>query len=77
MWKSLEGYRTILLNAIAGLMPLWDTALLAISAFLPAAEHYALFSYIPEKLKPAYVAAVVVMNVLLRFQTKTPVGGKK
>ena len=76
MLTALRGWRTIILNIIAGVPAYWDVAILAVSAFVPAAEQYGLFEYIPDKFKPVYVAVLVVMNVILRTRTTTPVGKK-
>lgn len=74
--NALKGWRTIILNVLAGLPPLWDTFMLAAGAFVPVAQQYSLFSYIPEKFKPIYVVVLVALNVLLRVNTTTPVGKK-
>jgi putative exporter of polyketide antibiotics len=76
-WNWLTGWRTVALNVLAGLPALWDTTLFAVSAFVPLAQQYSLFNYVPEKWKPLYALALVLMNVALRFQTRTPIGVKK
>lgn len=77
IWKTLEGWRTIALNVVAGILPAWDTLMLAASTFIPAAQQYGLFEYIPDKWKGVYVTVLVALNVFLRFKTTTPVGTKK
>jgi hypothetical protein len=74
--KSLKGWRTIALNVIAGILPAWDTLMMAASTFIPTAQQYGLFDYIPDKWKGVYVVVLVALNVMLRFKTNTPVGQK-
>jgi hypothetical protein len=75
-WSWFTGWRTVALNVLAGLPALWDTILFGVSAFVPLAQQYSLFNYIPEKWKPVYVIGLVGMNLALRFHTRTPVGKK-
>ena len=76
VWSKLTGWRTVVFNIIAGLPAIWDTLMFGASAFIPVAQQYSLFEYVPEKWKPVYAFALVAMNVGLRFQTRTPVGKK-
>jgi len=71
--SAIKGFRTLALNIVAGIPPLWDMFLLGLSGFVPAAQQYSLFEYIPDKWKTVYVVGLVGANVVLRLQTTTPV----
>ncbi len=61
-WEELQGYRTILLNA-----------LLMLPLVLELAEVRAL---IPVEYIEEYALLVAVLNVIMRTQTTTPLGKK-
>lgn len=58
----LKGWRTVLVNLIAALLPLM--------------EQFGLGEYIPDRFMVWYVLALIVLNLVLRMVTDTPVGKK-
>jgi hypothetical protein len=62
MLDLLKGWRTIALNLIALLLPLF--------------EEFGVIAYIPKQYMVWYVLAIIAMNLVLRLATTTPVGKK-
>lgn len=62
MLDALKGYRTIILNLIAALLPL--------------VQEFGLGDLIPQKYMIWYVLGIIALNLVLRMATTTPVGKK-
>ena len=73
---NLRGWRTILSNALAGVIPAWEIIVHLLSVFNSTADQYGLIQHIPPQYMTYYVVAIVAINILLRLDTRTAVGKK-
>jgi len=73
---NLKGWRTISVQIIAAILPVWDILLNSLAAFVQGADQYSLVTYVPKEWMSLYILALVVINVVLRFKTTSPVGKK-
>lgn len=69
----LKGWRTVILNAIAGLVALLDVLLPAVMQVLSLPE---ITGVLPPGWLPYWALGVAMMNIYLRSITDTPVGQK-
>lgn len=73
---NLKGWRTVAIQILAAIIPVWDLLLNALDALVQGADQYSLITYVPKEYMSIYIVALVVINVFLRFRTTTPVGKK-
>lgn len=71
---NLKGYRTLILNALAGTLAGIELALPQIVDLLGLPE---LRGLLPEGWLPGYALALAILNIWLRVVTTTPVGRKE
>ena len=69
----MKGWRTILFNVTAALLPLWDAVMLIVQA---VSQEPGFVAIIPVQYLPFYSLAVMLVNIYLRTITSTPVGKK-
>lgn len=71
---KLKGYRTLILNTIAGALAALELALPHVLEVLGMPE---LRGILPEGWLPYYALALALLNIWLRTITTTPVGRKE
>ena len=73
---TLRGWRTIIANILLALPYVWDLFISLLEAFVLEANSFKISTLIPKEYINYYTIAMVVVNILIRLDTKTPVGKK-
>jgi hypothetical protein len=73
---TMRGWRTLIANTLLILPMLWEGILVALEGLMAEVAVYKITTYIPPKYMVYYTIISIIINIILRFKSKTPVGKK-